>query len=36
MKFKEELKNIGIFLGLALALSVILVLVILISFNAIS
>ena len=36
MRFKEELKNIGIFLGLALALSVILVLVILISFNAIS
>jgi len=36
MRFKEELKNIGIFLGLALALSIILVLVILISFNAIS
>ena len=36
MKFKEEIKNIGIFLGIALALSVILVLVILISFNAMS
>jgi len=36
MRFKEEIKNIGIFLSVALALSVILVVVILISFNAIS